>query len=432
MTTHFPCRTFALLLLASVALTEPMWSQTEEPPPPPEPSTVNARAGLELFPAEGLLWEKNDTEIATHLGWPEESRTSASSSFRSYLPVEVFGRRAFSMVLHGEEEKPVSLSFVFANKGDIDAMMNIDSNARESDLRREQSRVMRDYKRIIADDARALRETLTELLGEPKTERTGGSSQTSETGQRWDWQGHTFFLTAPRGEYVTLRIVPTAALDESGIERVSRGDLRTAIAGRVQRSDHGDVVITDIPMVDQGPKGYCVPATWERALRYMGIPADMYVLAMAGNTDVGGGTNIRDIEAGARQLVQRHGRRINSERGKISLNTIARTIDAGIPIMWAMFSTEEFNEIANSRTRDRAGVTDWEAWKTETLLPAKRAARNLKIDPEAAHVCMIIGYNKETGEVAVSDSWGSWAALRWVLFEEAEAISQGLLTTIQP
>ena len=32
-----------------------------------------------------------------------------------------------------------------------------------------------------------------------------------------------------------------------------------------------NVVVTDIPMVDQGPKGYCVPATWERYLRYLGI-----------------------------------------------------------------------------------------------------------------------------------------------------------------
>jgi hypothetical protein len=35
-------------------------------------------------------------------------------------------------------------------------------------------------------------------------------------------------------------------------------------------------------MVDQGPKGYCVPATFERAMRTMGIDADMYLLAMVG------------------------------------------------------------------------------------------------------------------------------------------------------
>jgi len=200
----------------------------------------------------------------------------------------------------------------------------------------------------------------------------------------------------------------------------------------VDRRPNGDVIITDIPMVDQGPKGYCVPATWERVLRYTGIPADMYILAMAGNTNVGGGTSTAAIMGGARQLVQRYGRRINSERGKLSINSISRSIDKGIPLMWSMFSTDEFNNIANSRTKQRASVEDWDEWDSETLAPARRNARNMKKPRDSGHVCMIIGYNAKTGEIAVSDSWGPGYAERWVLVEEAEAVSQGETMFIQP
>jgi hypothetical protein len=45
---------------------------------------------------------------------------------------------------------------------------------------------------------------------------------------------------------------------------------------------------------------------------------------------------------------------------------------------------------------------------------------------------MIIGYNRETGEIAISDSWGPEFAERWLTLEEAEAISQGSVTSILP
>ena len=79
---------------------------------------------------------------------------------------------------------------------------------------------------------------------------------------------------------------------------------------------NGDVILKDIPMVNQGPKGYCVPATWERAMRYMGVPADMYVLAMAGQSGAGGGTSVVAIANGAKAAVT--GASAASPRQKIS------------------------------------------------------------------------------------------------------------------
>ena len=47
------------------------------------------------------------------------------------------------------------------------------------------------------------------------------------------------------------------------------------------------------------------------------------------------------------------------------------------------------------------------------------------------HVCLIIGYNKLTGEVALSDSWGPSFAERWVTCEEAKDVSQDAFYVIQ-
>jgi hypothetical protein len=73
-------------------------------------------------------------------------------------------------------------------------------------------------------------------------------------------------------------------------------------------------------------------------------------------------------------------------------------------------------------------VTDWEAWASAT----KSSARNTELskDVMSGHACLIIGYNKDTGEIAVSDSWGPSYNERWISAEQAEQISQGSIYLI--
>jgi hypothetical protein len=38
---------------------------------------------------------------------------------------------------------------------------------------------------------------------------------------------------------------------------------------------------------------------------------------------------------------------------------------------------------------------------------------------------LITGYNRETREIAISDSWGAAFSERWLTEEEAQAVNQG-------
>ncbi len=399
-----------LLLVAAAPAAEPGFPR------------INAACGVPLF-ADDNLWDDDAETVARRLGWPRESQTSLDSSYRLYpdASARFLGARPYSQVLYGEEGRVSALSLVFANKGDaIATVIGVPENR---DLRQRRADLRANKKAIEADEA-TLGEALRALFGEPVTARFGQGSRTRETVERWDSQGHAFLLSAPRGEYVTLRILPSASADSGGKSRLPDAVIRERAASRVERRSNGDVVITDLPMVDQGPKGYCVPATWERVMRWMGVPADMYVLAMAGNTDAGGGTSGRDIMWGARDAVTRAGRRLDSPSLKPVPSAVAKFIDRGLPVMWGMFSTPEFNAAVNERRPLRRGMTDPAAW-SDLLKPAREAADRLQKDPEAAHLCMIIGYNEHTGELAVSDSYGPGYEERWVTAEEAEAASQG-------
>ena len=99
--------------------------------------------------------------------------------------------------------------------------------------------------------------------------------------------------------------------------------------------------------------------------------------------------------------------------------------------MWSMNVVDDLNFEISRRTQERSTVTDWEKWRKD-LEPIRKNARKIRKNPEGSHVCMIIGYNLETKEIATSDSWGPQFQERWMTIEEAEAISNNDYSVIVP
>ena len=395
----------------------------------PTVARMNEAAGMPLFPDSSVLWDEDADTVAKRLQLPLESRTPGDASYRLYPPedVRLFGRRPRSIALSAQDGKPVALNIVFANKGDsFGQAVRTGPGQRPPRV----SELLRDYRRAIDDDDKGLEELLGQLLGPGEVARTGESSRLKERATRRDWNGHSLLLVSVRDEYVALRIVPPASFqDGARVQRVPDDVIRARLAGRVEHRPNGDVVIRDIPMVDQGPKGFCVPATMERMLRHLGIPSDMYLLAMAANTDPGGGTVVDDVVAAVRQTAQRHGRRVVNLSGRPDPSVLAPWIKAGIPVLWAINTSMSIDNLINERTRQRREVTDWGAWD-ESLKPARREARKLAREADEGHVCLITGFNAETGEIALSDSWGPGYEERWITEEEAKEISQGSMAVV--
>lgn len=396
---------------------------------PPAATRINTTAGVPLFPAEGMLWDEQADVVAGRLGLPVESRAPGDASYRHYPQEEarLFGRRPHSVSLSARDGKPVALNIIFANKGDsVGQFIRTGPGERP----RPAAQVLRDYGKAITADDEALDAVLGDLLGPATAEKTGAGGKMQERSRRRDWNGHALQLVSVRNEYVALRIVPVEeAGDRPRADRVTDQELRARLAERVERRPNGDVVIRDIPMVDQGPKGFCVPATMERMLRHLGIASDMYLLAMAANTGPGGGTSVADAVAAVRQTAQRHGRRVVTVSGRPAGRTVASWIESGIPVLWAIDTSSSVDDLINRRTRERAEVDDWVQWK-ESLQGARRAARQLARGAGDGHVCLITGFNAETGEIAISDTWGPGYEERWITEEEAAAISQGAMAVV--
>lgn len=372
---------------------------------------LNDAIGHVLF-ADSNLWDDEPQKAATRLKLPKESQTKEQSSYRAY-PKNDFrflGARPYSIVLYGNTNQVSSISIVFANKGDsvtsfVDKAEKIVSKA-------------------IKEDADRLSRSLSEVLGEPQKQSFGEGSERRLV-KRWDWGAHSFLLSEEKKEYVGLSIQSVETANNKGkVKRISDSLIKARARSNVATQKNGDVTIQNIPMVNQGPKGYCVPATFERCMRYMSIPADMYILAMAGETSIGGGTSVESMIDGVKRYASSKGRSMKDLKMKLKTKNVAKYIDQGLPLMWTLYSTKAFNNIANKRTEKRPQTGPLDKWVEQIETEAKANLKILGPDPDAGHLAMIVGYNHETDEIAISDSWGPKYEIRWITAQEAEIVAR--------
>ncbi len=395
---------------------------------------LNAALGVKLW-QDDSLWDDGAGEVAGRLGWLPESQTETLRSYRLYPLGEyrLLGAQVYSAALYAETGKVSQVSLIFINKGDYAGVRLRSGMSREAlrEWEQERRRRLQGFSSAFRKERDRIESALNKTLGASARDRFGAAAATSESVRRWDWAGHSLLLATPNQDYIALRIVPTAWADAEGkTTRVSDSKLREQLARRVVRRPNGDVIVTQIPMVDQGAKGYCVPATWERYLRYVGIPADMYALAMAGETEWGGGTYLDEMARAVTGLISRSGRRLEKINRSVSISAVAGYVDKGLPVMWGMYQQADLDYQISHRSGARRAVTDWAQW-TERLKEARRAARRFPYDKESSgHMCLIIGYNAATAELAISDSWGPEFAERWLTIEEARHLDQGTFYVI--
>jgi hypothetical protein len=384
------------------------------------PTAVNEAIGQPLF-AEVALWDSSAEEVAKRLSIPPESKTSGSASYRAYTKddYQMLGAHPYSVAMYAEKDRVTGFSLVFANKGDLFSASGKGEMHFDKDTPPAKAAAI--VKTAMDKDVTVISTTLTKVLGEPRKERFGEKAGRMNM-QRWDWRGHSILLAEVEGEYVGVQVVTSAFADAGGqVADTTDTVIKARALACLEKRENGDVVIGDIPMVDQGPKGYCAPATAERAMRHLGVPADMYILANAGQTGFGGGTSVETMLEGMAPQIRSKRRSFDAWKDEMKLKDLAKYIDKGVPVMWCLCSTKNFNETANRRTKERKNVTNWAEWKSKVT--AEAASNPMPKDKDTRHVVLIIGYNKDTNEIAFSDSWGDDYKERWITLQEAQFVS---------
>lgn len=340
------------------------------------------------------------------------SKTESAEYSAYFRGAKVWGVEAEQVRIEEAGGRMQQLEIMFFNKGDTV------SRLAGSDFRQN-----RGEKREIAESHwetafKRVRERLA-VLGKSKAGKLG-SSKLRRRVEIWENRGNAFLLDAEENEFVRVYVVPTSGLKELTSRRTERaqGNLRENIV----RRPTGDVFIDKIPMIDQGQKGYCLPATVERVLRYYGIEElDMHKIADLAGTDAGGGTFLTPLVNSLSPVLKKN--RLKFATQSMQFSKIKQSVDKGIPLLWSMYTAPAYESRLNANTLARANAANFAdfAKKLKRTEPLEISPAELR---QYGHMCLIIGYNTKTKEICVSNSWGEHAKEQWIRFEDAEAVSQ--------
>ena len=290
----------------------------------------------------------------------------------------------------------------------------------------------------------------------------------------------------PHAEFVRIRILPPQILMGSQQNTVKTNISGPTLAKRVKK-EGTRVWLEGIPMVDQGSKGYCAVASFERVMRYYGSQVDMHDLADLANANAFGTSPsaMKDavhkmaVRSGLRtrepifmegkdydSLIKAYNREVKKlktgeelfdissvgemyqemdpglfktmrtkEAGFTKFSAeVARSINAGVPVMWAlqlgMFWEEgledsyEANRFKKASGEDPA-VADPAQPEPDAELPATRPARP-PASMAGGHMRLIIGYDPKARLIVYTDSWGPGHEMKQMSLEEAYTVTMAL------
>lgn len=259
-----------------------------------------------------------------------------------------------------------------------------------------------------------------------------------------------------RPEFIRLRVAPIpkpqgllASNAASGNQPVSK----TSLSANITHETNGDVVIKNVPMVDQGPKGYCAVATTERIFRYYGMAVDQHEMAQVANTGEGGGTSPTEMLAALEKLEARLRIRVRSldkwDYKEFSsmvgdYNREAKThgkkeIDlASMPVIdiGDIYASMDPESLKISRTvKNKSGYGRFQRMVADTIEKGVPLMWGVQLGlfkeeglPQSfgGHMRLIIGYNAKTSEILYSDSWGAEHALKRIPMDNACSMTTGL------
>jgi hypothetical protein len=312
---------------------------------------------------------------------------------------------------------------------------------------------------------------ITKITGEKGVERLDKSSAVRNKSIVWKGKTTQYMLnySAQKGrefpggylaEFINLKVAPKSV--QGLLEDVAARDKRATatregiLSHVVKDASSGDVYIKDVPMVDQGTKGYCAVASAERVLRYYGLDIDQHEMAQISGASAGGGTSPEEMTkalksiAGRLKLHLRVHEEIEDykdfEKMVKDYNRVAkRSSKKEIPIRDGYYLSfagcyHNFDAESLSEARAKGSALD----KFQALLDEKInegipilwslflgvfPEKNIP-QPTGGHMRLIIGYNKKTGEVIYTDSWGAGHEMKRMKIPEAYAMTTGLRTMV--
>ena len=244
-----------------------------------------------------------------------------------------------------------------------------------------------------------------------------------------------------QGEYILVSVSRSGG-GASVIEKAEK--TASSLPKNVKHTPQKDVYIDGIPMVDQGKKGYCVPAVVERILKYYGVEGvTQHTIAQIGESDAGRGTNVKEMYTALKRISNKFGCRLEEHymflenlgdfRSFLNkYNSIARRNKTSIlkPVqrgdtiyVGRTMRLAQPDIVRQVRLDDKSGYRKFGKKVHDSV---DRGIPLIWCVP--GHMRLIIGYNDADSSVVFSDTWGVKHEFKKMPVEDAWVMTYALYT----
>lgn len=329
------------------------------------------------------------------------------------------------------ESKPTALQAMLYNKGDDGSIDSEDFNN-------------------TVNEARTALDTLIGVRGKALRNSKKDSAVKLKSWE-WKWDGGIIRLETSssgkkesfEGEFIRLNMAATAKTLNAGGARdtVHKSELR----GSITTEEDGTVWLKGVPMVDQGMKGYCMPATLARIFAFYGMDkVDQHALAAVCNSDAGGGTTTYAMERSMQDVCKKFRTKfivledfLSTHKSIIEpYNKLAKREDKPtVSFQSDIFGTADAELLRKARAGKNSQVNKWMKdikksidggspviwlvmvgiYQEEIPLPQERGG----------HARLIIGYNLKNKTIIYTDSWGAMHARKTMPAADAIGMTMG-------
>ena len=330
-----------------------------------------------------------------------------------------------------EADKPASLQAMLYNKGD-DGLINAEA-----------------FNNILNE----AKDALTSYTGVKPKLRSGGKRDSAVKLKSWEWKWDKGVIRLEanssgkkknfQAEFIRLNMAANAkGLSGGGAnDSISKHELRSSIT----TEEDGTVWLKDVPMVDQGQKGYCMPATLARIFAFYGMDkVDQHTLADLCNSNAGGGTTSQGMEQAMETVCKKFRTKFIILEDYVSTlksviepyNKLAKREDKPTMSLYSdIFGTADAKLLRQARAGKNSQISKWMKdikksidggspviwlvtvgiYQEEIPLPQSRGG----------HARLIIGYNMKDKTIIYTDSWGAAHARKTMPAADAIGMTMG-------
>lgn len=410
------------------------------------PLSAEESPPLEYWLADNApFWSWSPAEFEQNVNglgfrWMDDNKTAARAA---PLQKPFFAQDAYETVIRFVEGSPNSVMISYFNRGDAKEALS------EADFQ---------------EKVRSLMSTLNLTL---RVQPRPGSQQSNRNDVRDDsriWQRPkiqfelSYSYSPPSGgrpftsEYIrlTAREFQAGEMPAFANTTVNPYEIKNNITRDLKT---GDVWIENIPMVDQGPKGYCAAATSERIIRFFGQEVDQHQIAQIANTTSGGGTSSAELKKALQAVGRQYDfslsthiewdfgdfmkmlERYNREAKKKGQGQIA-VQDSGVIMIapiYAAMDPDTYKTVRLDKKSDYSKFKEKVKKYVDAGCPLAWSV-NLGMFKESTptgtggHLRMIIGYNTQKDELIFSDTWGRGHEKKFMSMENAFTITNSLFS----